>query len=102
MVGHDRGGLAGQRLALDLPDAVTHLAVLDIVPVLDMWDSIDANVALSAWHLFFMAQPPPLPETLLGGAPEEFVDHFLDGWSRVPGAITGVARAACHEALLKR
>jgi haloacetate dehalogenase len=101
VVGHDRGGLVGQRLALDHPDAVTHLAVLDIVPVLDMWESINADVALSAWHLFFLSQPAPLPEKLLGGSSAEFVDHFLDGWSTVPGAITVDARRAYHEALAR-
>lgn len=99
VVGHDRGGLVAQRLALDHPDAVSHLAVLDIVPVLDMWESVNADLAVAAWHLFFMAQPPPLPEQLLGGAIDEFVDHFLDGWSTVPGAITSVARDAYHSAL---
>jgi haloacetate dehalogenase len=101
VVGHDRGGLVGQRLALDHPDAVTHLAVLDIIPVLDMWEAVDAGVALGAWHLFFLAQPPPLPEALLGAAPAEFVDHFLDGWSTVPGAITDRARAAYHKAFAR-
>jgi len=99
VIGHDRGGLVGQRLALDHPDAVTHLVVLDIVPVLDMWDSINAGGALGAWHLFFLAQPSPLPEALIAGAPEVFVDHFLDGWSTVPGAIRADARRAYHAAL---
>jgi len=98
VVGHDRGGLVGQRLALDHPDAVTHLAVLDIVPVLDLWESINADFALAAWHLFFLAQPPPLPERLLAGAIDDFVDHFLDGWTTVPGAITPEAREAYHAA----
>jgi haloacetate dehalogenase len=101
VVGHDRGGLVGQRLALDHPGTVTHLAVLDIVPVLDMWESIDAGGAVAAWHLFFLAQPSPLPEQLLAGAPGAFVDHFLDGWSTVPGAITDRARAAYHRAFAR-
>ncbi len=99
VAGHDRGGLVGQRLALDHPDAVTHLAALDIVPVVDMWASLDANGALGAYHLFLLAQPEPLPELLVGGAPAAFVDSFLDGWSTVDGAITDDAREQYHAAI---
>lgn len=101
VAGHDRGGLVAQRLALDFPDAVSHLAILDIVPVLDMWEFLDADGALGAYHLFLLAQPPDLPERLLAGAPEAFVDSFLDGWSRVPGAIDDSARAAYHHAFAR-
>lgn len=80
IAGHDRGGLVVQRLALEHPEAVSHVAILDIVPVLDMWDFLNADAALSAYHLFFLAQPPDLPERRLAGAPEAFVDSFLDGW----------------------
>ncbi len=62
VAGHDRGALVGQRLALEHPEAVSHLAVLDNVPVLDMWGSIGADAAVGAYHLFFLAQPSDLPE----------------------------------------
>lgn len=101
VAGHDRGGLVGQRLALEHPEAVTHLAVLDIVPVLDMWTFLDADAALGAYHLFFLAQPSDLPEKLLAGAPEAFVDSFLDGWTAVDGAISDASRAAYHRALAR-
>ena len=101
VAGHDRGGLVGQRLALEHPEAVSHLAILDIVPVLDMWDAVRADMALAAYHLFLLAQPPGLPEQLLSGAPEAFVDSFLDGWCTVPGAITDAARAAYHRAFAR-
>lgn len=72
VAGHDRGGLVAQRLALEHPEEVSHLAILDIVPVLDMWESVGADAAVGAHHLFFLAQPPDLPERLLAGAPEAF------------------------------
>ncbi len=81
VAGHDRGGLVSQRLALQHPEGVRHPAILDIVPVLDVRESVDADAALSASHLFFHARPPDLPERLLAGAPETFVDSILDGWS---------------------
>jgi len=96
VAGHDRGALVGQRLALEHPEAVSHLAVLDNVPVLDMWESIGADAAVGAYHLFFLAQPSDLPERLLAGSPEAFVDSFLDGWTTVGGTISDEARAAYH------
>lgn len=98
VAGHDRGGLVAQRLALEHPEAVSHLGVLDIVPVLDMWESVGADAAVGAYHLFFLAQPPDLPERLLAGAPAAFVDSFLDGWCAVDGAIPSTARAPYHRA----
>jgi haloacetate dehalogenase len=101
VAGHDRGALVGQRLALDHPEAVSHLALLDNVPVLDMWESVGADMAVAAYHLFFLAQPAPLPERLLAAAPAEFVDSFLDGWCATPGAIGDRARAVYHRAFAR-
>ncbi len=101
VAGHDRGGLVGQRLALEHPEVVTHLAILDIVPVLDMWESVGADMALGAYHLFFLAQSPDLPETLLAGASQSFIDSFLDGWCAVYGAIPDTARASYHRAFAR-
>jgi haloacetate dehalogenase len=101
VAGHDRGGLVAQRLALEHRQAVSHLAILDIVPVLDMWESVGADMALGAYHLFFLAQAPDLPEKLLAGAPQAFVDPFLDRWCAVDGAIPDAARAAYHAAFAR-
>ena len=98
VAGHDRGGLVGQRVALDHPEAVNHLAVLDIIPLVDMWESISADSALPAYHLIFLAQESDLPERMINCAPEAFVDSFLDGWSVVQGAISDNARKAYHRA----
>jgi haloacetate dehalogenase len=65
LAGHDRGGRVAYRLALDHPDRVTKLATLDIVPTLVMWEAINAERALQAYHWQFLAQPEPVPETLL-------------------------------------
>jgi haloacetate dehalogenase len=80
---------------------VSHLAVLDIVPVLEMWESIDADAAVGAYHLFFLAQPGDLPERLLAGDPAAFVNSFLDGWTTVSGAISDTARAAYERAFAR-
>jgi haloacetate dehalogenase len=61
VVGHDRGALVGHRLALDSPEAVTHLAVLDVLPQLDMWAAMNRDFGLAGYHLFFLAPAGGLP-----------------------------------------
>jgi haloacetate dehalogenase len=66
VAGHDRGGRVAYRMALDHPGRVERLAVLDIVPTVEMWDRMDARLALENWHWLLMAQPDPFPERLIG------------------------------------
>jgi haloacetate dehalogenase len=72
VAGHDRGGRVAYRLALDHPHVVERLAVLDIIPTGEMFDRGGREFGLSHYHWFFLAQPAPLPETLIGGDPEWF------------------------------
>jgi haloacetate dehalogenase len=65
LVGHDRGGRVAYRMALDHPEAVEKLAVLDIVPTGEIWARADATFALGYWHWGFLAQPAPLPERMI-------------------------------------
>jgi haloacetate dehalogenase len=66
VVGHDRGGYVATRLALDHPEAVTHLTALDVVPIGEALARCDAEFATRWWHWFFRAQPHPGPETVIG------------------------------------
>jgi haloacetate dehalogenase len=66
VVGHDRGGRVAHRMALDHPQAVSRLAVLDIVPTYRLYSSVTRQFATVYYHWFFLIQPAPLPETLLG------------------------------------
>ncbi|MGG5257759.1 alpha/beta fold hydrolase [Phycicoccus avicenniae] len=84
VVGHDRGARVGHRLALDHPEAVERLAVLDIVPTLHMVEHTDAAFATGYYHWFFLAQPDGLPERLIGTDPEWFLREKLRRWS-APG-----------------
>jgi haloacetate dehalogenase len=93
LAGHDRGALVAIRAGLDHPDAVTRLASLDVLPTLDMWDVLHGVTASVAFHLYLMAQPPGLPETMIAAAPDEFFGYFLDLWARDPGAIPPDVRA---------
>lgn len=93
LAGHDRGALVAFRTGLDHPDRVTHLAILDVLPTLDMWDVLHGASAAVAFHLYLMAQPPGLPERLIAGAPDEFFGFFLDQWGADPAAIPADVRA---------
>jgi haloacetate dehalogenase len=77
VAGHDRGGRVAYRMALDHPDRVTALAVLDIVPTAEVWARADDKLALGYWHWGFLAQPAPLPERLIAGDPDAYFDHHL-------------------------
>jgi haloacetate dehalogenase len=75
VAGHDRGGRCAYRLALDHPERVERLAVLDIVPTGDMWHRVDMEFGLVDWHWFFLAQPAPFPEEVIGSNPEAYYFH---------------------------
>jgi haloacetate dehalogenase len=83
LAGHDRGGRVSYRLALDHPGRLSQLAVLDILPTYDYWEKMDRLYALKIYHWTFLAQPFPLPETLIGGNPEYFLKQKFRDPSRV-------------------
>lgn len=99
VAGHDRGGRVAYRLALDHPQRVARLAVLDVVPTAEAWQRADARFALAFWPWSLLAQPAPLPERLVSGAPEAVVDAALGGWGSPPEAFEPDVRAAYVEAL---
>jgi haloacetate dehalogenase len=86
VVGHDRGGRVAHRMALDHPQAVERLAVLDIVPTYRLYSAVTKEFASVYYHWFFLIQPEPLPETLIGNSTEFYLRH---GSFRglVPGVI---------------
>ncbi|MGA5710572.1 alpha/beta fold hydrolase [Streptomyces cellulosae] len=94
LVGHDRGALVAFRAGLDHPEAVTHLGILDVVPTLDMWDVLHGVSAAVAFHLYLMAQPPGLPETMIAGSADAFFGSFLDAWATGPDALPPEVRNA--------
>lgn len=73
ILAHDRGARVAHRLAVDHPDAVERLVVLDIAPTLAMYEGTDEFFARKYWHWFFLIQPTPLPETLINASPETFI-----------------------------
>ncbi len=80
VVGHDRGGRTAHRMALDHPDAVASLAVLDIVPTWTMFMDTTRQIAGTYWHWYFLSQPAPFPEHMIGLDPDFFYETCLVGW----------------------
>ncbi|WP_295316695.1 alpha/beta hydrolase [Roseobacter sp.] len=80
VVGHDRGGRVAHRLALDAPGRVASLTVMDIVPTHLLLDQLTREVATAYYHWFFLAQPAPFPETLIGHDPDAYFESCLLGW----------------------
>jgi haloacetate dehalogenase len=87
VAGHDRGARVAHRLARDHPQRVERLALLDIVPTLYRFETIDQKAATSSYHWFFLIQPGGLPERLIGAEPEFFLRHSLGSWARDPAAF---------------
>src|SRR5712691_2361350 len=77
VAGHDRGGRCAYRLALDHPDRVSRLAVLDILPTSEHFRRADMKFGLGYWHWFFLAQPFDVPERIIGADPAVF---FARAW----------------------
>jgi len=98
VAGHDRGGRVAYRMALDHPERVDRLAVLDIVPTGSAWDRADANFALGYWPWSLLAQPEPLPERVLASAHEAIVDAALGGWGSPAAVFPADVRAAYVDA----
>jgi haloacetate dehalogenase len=80
LCGHDRGGRVAHRLALDHPEAVERLMVLDIAPTRTMYERTTMDFARAYYHWFFLIQPAPLPERLIAAEPSFYLRTKLGGW----------------------
>ncbi|WP_394892815.1 alpha/beta fold hydrolase [Mesorhizobium sp. AaZ16] len=99
VAGHDRGGRVAYRMALDHPDRVDRLAVLDILPTETTWERADARLALAFWPWSLLAQSEPLPERILTAVPEAIIDNALAEWGSSPNTFPAAVRAAYVDAL---
>lgn len=81
LAGHDRGGRVSHRLALDFPDRVKKLATLDIIPTRTLYENVNQQVATGYYHWFFLIQPEPMPERMIGADPEFYFRKKTGQWS---------------------
>ena len=96
LAGHDRGGRVSYRLALDHPGRLSRLATLDILPTYEYWARMDRAYALKIYHWTLLAQPEPLPETLLGANPDFYLKNKLASWSKSKDLRAFDPRALAH------
>ena len=101
ILGHDRGARVTYRIALDHPDRVMRVGIVEVIPTADFWRAWTAELAFKAYHWTFLAQPAPLPETLIGADPVGYIDHTLRSWTMarsldafVPAALEAYRRQA--------
>jgi haloacetate dehalogenase len=84
--GHDRGARVAHRMALDHPDAISRIALIDIAPTATMYARTNKEFATRYFWWFFLIQPAPLPERMIGADPEFFLRKHIDGQVKTPGA----------------
>jgi haloacetate dehalogenase len=93
VVGHDRGARVAYRMALDHPQRIRALAVLDVIPILDMAEHMTYEAARQMGHWLWLAQPSTVPETLIGLDPDLYVRHIIEEW----GGTRVIEREAVDE-----
>lgn len=99
VVGHDRGARVAYRLALDHPERVTRVAVLNVVPTIDQFERMAGGPSLGYWPWYLLAQPAPFPERMLGADPAALLEHVFDTWPSRPEAIGPERREAYRRAM---
>ena len=103
VVGHDRGSLVAFRLAMDFPDVITKLVIMDGLPVLEHLERTDAKFAQAWWHWWFLGQTEKPAERLINLAPDDWYttpspeemgpENHADVWAAFhrPSAVHGMA-----------
>jgi haloacetate dehalogenase len=92
VVGHDRGARVAYRMALDHPDVVARMCVLNIVPTVEQFERMAGEAAVEYYPFTFLAQPSPFAERMVGASAEYFLEHTLDSFAGSPDALTAHAR----------
>jgi haloacetate dehalogenase len=99
VIGHDRGARVAYRLALDSPEHVAQLGLLNILPTVEQFERMGAGPSLGFWPWFLLAQPAPFPERLLAAEPAVMIDHVFDTWATRPESVGREIRDAYSVAL---
>lgn len=96
LVGHDRGARVAHRFALDAPERLASVVLMDIVPTHDILTDLRREVATAYWHWFFLAQPAPFPEDLIGTNPDYFFETCLLGWGNAKISDFDIGQIAAY------
>lgn len=101
VVAHDRGARTAHRMVLDHPQAVRSVALLDILPTLDVWRTMDGWLAQRYYHWMFLSQPGGLPERLIAADPVFYLHSALTGLAGTQAVFSDAAMAAYERAARK-
>jgi len=82
VLGHDRGARVTYRMALDHPERIHRIGIIEVIPTADMWARFNAQMAMKAYHWTFLAQPYPLPENMIAADPIAYLDWTLKSWTK--------------------
>ena len=93
VVGHDRGARVAHRLVRDHPQAVTCVALLDIVPTDHVYANVDRALASAYFHWFFLLLPEPIPEQMIESTAKAFLHLVLGGYGSALDAYAPEALA---------
>lgn len=96
VLGHDRGARVANRLAVDYPQNVLKLMLLDISPTLTMYSQTTMSFAKGYWHWFFLTQANPIPEKMIGADPEFWLKNHMGRY-----AGTGIFTPECWQEYLE-
>jgi len=91
VAGHDRGARVAYRMALDHPNRVDKLIVLNVIPTIDQFEGMGDRPSLGYWPWFLLAQPAPFPERLIRSNSGQFLRFIFESWTRDPAAIDAEA-----------
>ena len=97
LAGHDRGARVAYRMALDHPATIIQLALLNIIPTLEMIERMDYDKAIKMENWLFLSQPAPFAETMINSNPSYYLNYVLDSWSGQPQLIDAATREAYLE-----
>jgi haloacetate dehalogenase len=95
VLSHDRGGRVGYRMTLDHREKITRLVMLDIVPTWSAWQET-SHIGIGKFHWAFLAQPAPLPETMIGKDPVMWLEHLMASWSGSDDLTPFTDKALAH------
>ncbi|KAJ3845478.1 putative epoxide hydrolase [Lentinula raphanica] len=103
VAGHDRGARVAYRMAKDFRDRVLGLCLMEIIPTRMMFEKMHSSnghqLTLDTYHWIFLAQPPTLPETLIGASSDYYFSHTIESWTgpRHRGHLDPIAVASWVE-----
>jgi haloacetate dehalogenase len=99
LAGHDRGGRVAYRAALEHPERIERVALLDVIPTGEAFRRAEHQFAIGYWPWSLLAQPEPLPERLIAGDPAAIVDNALGQWGSDATSFPPFVREAYVNAL---